>query len=292
MKALVLSGGGSKGAWQAGALRYLATSRGLDPTLICGVSVGALNAAYLAMAAPGEVPRQAEGLARIWEGLQTRSVRRHHRPFGFLHGLWRPHLYDSRPLQRLVRRELDPERLRMSGRKLRIGTVSLASGRYELFDEASPQIVDAVLASAAFPAMLEPIGIDGALHTDGGLRDVTPLAAAIDAGATSVDVLLAEPEDVPPGPMFRGRPPSAIRLATRALEILLDEVVENDLQTAQRINELVACEAAPEKRWVEVRVLRPSAPLPGDALDFEPADIRAKLRMGEEDARRWAAPLA
>ena len=46
--ALVLSGGGSKGAFEVGAVRCLYTVFGVDPDLICGTSVGALNAAKLA----------------------------------------------------------------------------------------------------------------------------------------------------------------------------------------------------------------------------------------------------
>ncbi len=284
MHALVLSGGGSKGAWQAGALQRLAEA-GLRPDLCCGVSVGALGAAFLAMYAPGDEVAATRDLVALWKSLDTRRVRRHHFPFGFLHGLWRPSLYDSGPLHRLVHRTLEVERLRRSGRRLLVGTVSLADGRYRLFGEQDERIVDAVLASSAFPAMLEPIAIDGALHIDGGLREITPLAAAIDAGATEIDILLVHPPAFEQGPLFEGGHPNAVQLAARSLEILLNEVMANDLQTALRTNDSVRRGTAPDgHRYVEIRVLRPTAPLEGSALAFEPSRIEAMIERGRRDA--------
>lgn len=45
--AFVLSGGGAKGSFQVGALRFLYT-RGVAPDIICGCSVGAINGVKLA----------------------------------------------------------------------------------------------------------------------------------------------------------------------------------------------------------------------------------------------------
>lgn len=44
---LVLAGGGAKGAYQAGALTYLA-ELGFQPKIIAGTSIGALNGAVVA----------------------------------------------------------------------------------------------------------------------------------------------------------------------------------------------------------------------------------------------------
>ncbi len=287
MRALVLSGGGSKGAWQAGAIDQLLRDRGRTHDLYCGVSAGALNAAFLSMYGPGAEGTGARDLVEVWRSLRTSSVRRAHRPFGLLEGLWLPSLYDSHPLQELVRARIEPARSASSGKRLRVGAVSLTTGRYRLFDETSPHLADAVLASSAFPAMLAPVEVDGDLCTDGGLRDVTPLAAAIDAGATSVDVLLTSPPEIAPRPVVEGRRLNAVRLAVRALEILLHEVVENDLTVAVRTNELVRRGAAPGKREVQVRVLRPSVALPGDPLDFSPPRIAEMLAQGHADARTF-----
>ena len=66
--ALVLSGGGSKGAFEVGAVRCLYTVFGVDPDLICGTSVGALNAAKLA-----EGRLALAGLEAMWLAMTDAS---------------------------------------------------------------------------------------------------------------------------------------------------------------------------------------------------------------------------
>jgi predicted acylesterase/phospholipase RssA len=69
--AYVLSGGGSLGAVQTGMLQAL-TARGVEPDLLIGTSVGALNAAYVAGHGTGGA--SLDGLARIWSGMRRRDV--------------------------------------------------------------------------------------------------------------------------------------------------------------------------------------------------------------------------
>ena len=68
---LVLAGGGAKGAYQAGALRYLAEI-GLKPQIIAGTSIGALNGATLA--ANNSFDYAVECLDRIWTKLGETKV--------------------------------------------------------------------------------------------------------------------------------------------------------------------------------------------------------------------------
>ena len=68
---LVLAGGGAKGAYQAGALRYLAEI-GLQPQIIAGTSIGALNGAVLAANTP--LNYAVERLDRIWTKLGETKV--------------------------------------------------------------------------------------------------------------------------------------------------------------------------------------------------------------------------
>lgn len=68
---LVLAGGGAKGAYQAGALRYLAEI-GLQPQIIAGTSIGALNGATLAANTPFSYA--VERLDRIWTKLGETKV--------------------------------------------------------------------------------------------------------------------------------------------------------------------------------------------------------------------------
>jgi predicted acylesterase/phospholipase RssA len=67
---VVLSGGGRLGAAQVGALRALLEA-GIVPDAVVGSSVGAINAAYLAMDPTLE---RLETLERIWRGLSRSDV--------------------------------------------------------------------------------------------------------------------------------------------------------------------------------------------------------------------------
>src|SRR5574341_913572 len=72
--ALVLSGGGARGAYEVGVLRYireeLPSALGYQPRfdIICGTSVGAVNACYIS-ATVHEPENQGKRLAEVWESL-------------------------------------------------------------------------------------------------------------------------------------------------------------------------------------------------------------------------------
>ena len=71
--AIVLSGGGAKGDFEVGAVRYLYDS-GVRPDILCGVSVGATNAAKLAEGEdPADPSRGLAGLEKIWASLQRNT---------------------------------------------------------------------------------------------------------------------------------------------------------------------------------------------------------------------------
>jgi NTE family protein len=284
-RAVVLSGGGAKGAYQAGALAYLVGNLERQYDIVCGVSVGALNAAMLAMHPIGQERSAAAEILNIWRNITTKSVRKNWMPFAFLHALWKPSLYNSQPLIDFVNERMNVTKIKASGKKLVVGAVALASGEYRSFDETHPNIVDAVLASSSFPAMLRPIEIEGQLWSDGGVRNVTPLKEAIDAGADEIDVIMTSPERY--NASFSENP-NTIDVAIRAIDIMGDEVVENDIKIAELFNRLVSMNAiADGKRYIKIRVLRPTQKLPGKSLDFEQKEIRQMIDLGFNDAVKF-----
>lgn len=70
---LVLTGGGAKGAYQVGALRYLA-ELGIEPQIIAGTSIGALNGAVLS--SHGSFLQGVYRLNELWEQLGTAPILR------------------------------------------------------------------------------------------------------------------------------------------------------------------------------------------------------------------------
>jgi NTE family protein len=280
MRALVLSGGGPKGAYEAGVLKKWMAEDGVDYDLVAGISVGALNAAVLCQAPKGSPKEAWEYLNRIWLDVDTSKVHKSWWPFGIASALWKPSVYNSEPLHKWVRGSLDAGKIRGSGRKLRILAVSWASGESRTADETEPEIVSWVLASAAFPGMLLPVEVEGELWADGGLRSCTPLGEAIRAGATEIDVVMcSDPRQPSP---FKCAGKSAVPdLAFRALDLLVNEVMRGDLKICDLKND------HPDYRKVTLRVMKPKIDLctiVGHGLTFEPQAMRELMELGYSDA--------
>lgn len=274
MRSLVLSGGGAKGAYQAGVLTVLLGEEGNRYDIVCGISVGALNGALVAMYKPGEELDAAGRLLELWGSIRGAESIYRARTFGKLAALWRPSVYDTAPLRALIKKHLDVGKLRASGKKLAVGAVSLTSGRYQLFSGEDADIVEGVMASSAFPGMFEPVAIRNELWTDGGVREVTPLGAAIDLGATDVDVVLCSPAGVSRG---FDKTPNVLQVAERTVDIMSEEIVDNDLKLCAAYN------SSKGRRQVRVRVIRPASVLLESSLDFDPKKIRGNIDRGRLD---------
>jgi predicted acylesterase/phospholipase RssA len=143
-RALVLSGGGLKGAFQAGAAYHLIVHRSCDFSEIAGVSVGSLNAAILAQAQRDENPQtslknmagQAEKLVDLWHNIRSSKQILKPRWPGWtwalaarygLFGTESINTFD--PLMHLIQTNVDVDALER-GRPVRVGSVSLWDGTY------------------------------------------------------------------------------------------------------------------------------------------------------------------
>ena len=181
--AFVLSGGASLGAVQVGMLRAIARE-GVTPDLIVGSSVGAVNGAWLA----GSGVDDLEGLARVWRGLGREDVFPL-RPWLGLRGFLgrRDHLVPDDGLRRVVARNVRFRRLEDAPVPLHVVTTELTSGAEVLL--SSGDVVDAVVASSAIPAVFPPVELDGQILVDGGVTDNAPITQAIALGADEVWVM-------------------------------------------------------------------------------------------------------
>src|SRR5574339_537249 len=103
MRVLVLSGGCSKGAYQVGALKHILGELKVVYDAFCGVSVGAINCAFLSMYPYGEEKGSVDQLEHLWNQLDTPKIYKRWFPFGRWHALWNKSFFDSSPLQNLLR---------------------------------------------------------------------------------------------------------------------------------------------------------------------------------------------
>ena len=283
MRALALSGGGSKIHYHAGAIRHLLGTLRIPYDIVAGVSAGAIAAAHLAQYAVGFEDDAAQDLEELLSRITLNEVRRSWRPFGLLQGLWKPSFYSSAPLRALLRRELSQEAIRGSGKVLRIGAVCAETGQFKLFTQESADVIGAVIGSSAFPGILEPMRMLGQLWIDGGVRVATPISAAIEAGADEIDVVMTSPEKSRLGSI--GHSPSALEIIERSIEYMAEEIIEKDLKLALYTNALVSANRMPIKRVVSFNVIRPALAL-CDTFDFSPESAAIMRVQGQQDAQR------
>ncbi len=262
-RALVLGGGGARGAFQVGMLQVLVGERGLDFQVLRGVSVGALNAAFLAQAPTegdslGHLHAKVAALTQLWRGIQGNHSIYGQRPGGLAAvAAGADSLYTLEPLKKLIAAHVDLEALRRSGRDFAVGTVSLVSGRYREWQPADPQFLAKLLASAAIPVVFPYVDTGEDVLVDGGVRDITPLGSAFAAGADEIYVLLTSrvlpeadgslPRTTVPEHRYQqwsdnwlGTKVGALDVLKRVVEILTDEVYLGDLRGALEWNRLLA----------------------------------------------------
>lgn len=283
-KALCLPGGGAKGSFQVGVLEYLIKVRGESYDIITGTSVGALNGAFLAQFKKEDLPEGIDKLKKLWLSIGNRDIKRHWIPFGYAHALWKKSLYNTKPLRELIESNLDLDKLKSSGVKLKVSTINLDSGDHVKFSEDHPKIKEAVMASSAFPAFFEPIEIDGDIYWDGGIKEVAPLLPAIEMGADDITIINT---GTLKSKRINAKTKKTLSLSLRAMSLEGDEIVRNDLQhfieTNDRLeNKTLVC---PSKRVISYTYFEPSKMVIGFPLDFNPDEIKEMIELGYQAAK-------
>jgi NTE family protein len=269
--ALVFSGGGAKGAYEAGvALGLLA--RGVPVRLVAGSSAGALNAA---MVADGRLTR----LEELWRGV-TREQVYGLRPSVLFAGLlpgWLTlltldragSLFDPKPLRALIESALDLERVRASPVRLLVVTTDIERREKRLFDNHTVT-VDALMAAAAVPGAFPPVEVDGALLVDGGLTARAPVLEALETGIPIGRVIVV----MSYASGERGeRATTMRRVLEDAFEMAMIHQIRRDTELARL-----------RYPGVDVTLVTPSAPLALRPLEFAPAALAAALERGRADA--------
>jgi len=227
-RGLVLSGGGARGAYEAGVIDYmfselphelLAKSR---IHIYCGTSVGAIHACYLA--ATAHLPRhEVSRLLDMWRNLRVEQMLRLNlkdllRLPGDVRALFSQArtppgvIVNARHLREVVMNDMPWDCIHQNLEQglfdaLTVTATHIASGKtinfVERFDGGVPPwtrdkrvMAQAVrigpqhaLASAAIPFLFPAVQVDGYYLCDGGLRQNTPLSPALRLGVDRVLVI-------------------------------------------------------------------------------------------------------
>jgi NTE family protein len=351
---IVLSGGGSRGAYEAGIFHYIRTDlakrlgRHVPIDIITGTSVGAINAAFIA-ATMADPTAQAEQIASAWRSLQLehliglrpgdvlRAVRMllggdppPPPPGSFRYG----GILDTSGLERFVIRTIPWRGIERSLRGGHLHAISVSAthvgtGHTVVFLSSAEPVPREwsrdpfvrhraarigprhVLASAAIPMLFPAVKIGDEYFTDGGLRQNTPMSPAIRLGADRLLLISLRHLSKEPKSLQKERVeayPKPLFLAGKALNALLLDHTEYDLQRMQRINlileaghasfgdrfeemmnhELVRLRGAPLRRIQAVHI-RPSEDIGAIAAEFV---RKGRMRVHGLIAKKLIAQLS
>lgn len=278
-KALVLPGGGGRGAYQVGVAKAL-LQRGIKFDFAFGTSIGGLNATLIAQ-------NNIERLEELWCTLRPKDV--YKLPSAQLIGdMVMGHklgLLDTSPMEALLKREIDLQKLKMSATKVGLFTTDLCSlsTRCITTDDlmSTGELVDALMATAAVPIAFPPRHLNGkGLWVDGGLVKNTPLQAAIDRGATEIFMVLLHPETIDACPV------NIFQVLSRCLDIVLDASARKEIELFNLYNSLIeqGAEEAEGRRKINIHVFQPRKPVDTTLLEIAPERSRDLIRQGYEDA--------
>lgn len=204
------------------------TEAAILPDLLIGTSVGAVNAAWIGGSPDHEGARQ---LAEIWRGLRRQHVFPLS-PWSSARGLLgrSNHVISNASLGEVLRKHLPYERLEEAAVPVHVIATELKTGRAVLM--SSGPAVPALLASTAIPGIFPPVTIGRRDFIDGGVANHTPIAAAMELGASRIFVL-------PVGyPWLRQEPTNALGMALHALARFIEQKLEAEVAAYRHLADI------------------------------------------------------
>lgn len=210
MKALVISGGGSKGAFAGGVAEYLIKKQQKSYDLFIGTSTGSLLISHLALG------RTAE-LKELYTNVTNRSIFDNN-PFyikkvhgekvitiNHMHVLWnfirkKKTFGESNNLRKLIKKNLTESYyndLREYNKEVVVTVSNLTESSIEyksVYDYSYDEFCDWIWASCNYVPFMSLYEKNNCQYADGGFGSLVPIREAIKRGATEVDVIILDTE--------------------------------------------------------------------------------------------------
>jgi len=275
---LVLSGGGARGAYEIGAYEYM-LEKGMNPGIIAGSSVGAINGAAIASG------MTVDQIKELWLSIRNKNVFRVSIT-STIKGFFKPTMsafFDTAPLRKLLLHWLDFEKIQKSKVKLFITAVDVTTGTADVFTNKEIT-VDHILASASIPILFPWTKVNDKFYWDGGITANTPIVPVLNEGAKNIYTVLLSPRSAASYKVPSNK--------VHAIENLLDFVLLSSFET-------VFYSLKPEKKnahtWkigkgtkkAQLHLIEPSDPMGVISfLNFSKSQARKLLARGYKDAKK------
>ncbi len=211
MRALVISGGGSKGAFAGGVAQYLIEELHYNYDLFVGTSTGSLLISHLAL-------NKTEKIKEIYTSVNQRSIfnncpftvkkeRHGQTEIGINHFnvlknilLGRKTFGESKNLRKLISEAISIEefnKLQNSNKEIVVTVSNLSLNQIEyksINDFEYEDFCDWIWISCNYTPFMSLVKKEGCEYADGGFGSMVPIEEAIKRGATAVDVIVLETE--------------------------------------------------------------------------------------------------
>lgn len=270
-RALVLSGGGGRGAYHVGALRFLEEHEWF-PDIVAGTSIGAVNGAAIASG------HNAHSLWALWRRLKTKDVQKAR--FNFSAN----YFFDTQPLRETLVNEgwvhFDRVNSKEAAVHLRVTATDVTTGNLHVYGNSSnmvssskyhqePLDLDHIIASCSIPIVYPATSLKKKLFWDGAVVANTPIAPAIDAGAEDLVIVIMTPmadqEDSAISP-----PNNLLEAISTTLEWALLASYRADRKMFDYVNQLVRLQAENARLQAANRLLL--SQVRGEEADFVDAN--------------------
>ncbi|WP_299621675.1 patatin-like phospholipase family protein [uncultured Tenacibaculum sp.] len=209
-KALVISGGGSKGAFAGGVVEFLMKEKQKDYDLFLGTSTGSLMVSHLAVGMVDELKMLYTNVnqrsifsnnpfkIKMVHGVKVISIRHRNTFWNFLNG--RKTFGESKNLRKLIRANVTPkmyEIIREQNKEVVVTVSNLTANEieYKAISECSYEdFCDWIWGSCNYVPFMSLLEKDYCQYADGGFGCLVPIREAILRGAKEVDAIILETE--------------------------------------------------------------------------------------------------
>lgn len=243
MKALVISGGGSKGAFAGGVAEYLIQQEKQEYDIFTGCSTGSLLVPFLASGKIKEIKKvytsvtqkdiyticpftikvEADGsvFSKINHFNTIRMFIRRQKTFG-----------DTTALRETIGKIFHKqhfEDLKNSLTKVIIDVANLSTNRMEykyIHDCEYEDFCDWMWASSSFVPFMSLVEKNGYEYADGGFGDYVPLEAAIDAGATEIDAIILNPKIKQ---VTKNKTKNPFDVLMNTMDFMMEQIISDDI---------------------------------------------------------------
>jgi NTE family protein len=243
MRALVISGGGSKGAFAGGVAQYLLEEQHRNYDLFIGTSTGSLLVSHLAL---NEVDKVQDVFTNVSQnsifstcpfiikkkkGIETIAINHFNVLLNIIKG--RKTFGESNNLKDLIRKTLSRtefETLKKGKKDIVVTVSNLSLNKVEyksLRDFSYDEFCDWIWISCNYTPFMSLVTKGGCEYADGGLGSMVPIEEAIKRGATVVDAIILRTEITQ-----LNRMPSlnAFSLLTNMFAFMLDRIEHQNIK--------------------------------------------------------------